>query len=97
MEENKNHHTDEKLEKELEQLKDEIQQSNLNGHKYDLIINGHKFQTDSRFITGKEILELTGLLPADDFEILHINLFGRTAHVVWRSPTYLMLLRMLTQ
>lgn len=50
--------------------------NNHSGHKYDLIINGHKFQSEKQFVTGKEILELAGLSPDDQFEIL-MKLSGR--------------------
>jgi hypothetical protein len=44
--------------------------SNQHGGPYDLIINGHKFQSVKQFITGKEILELAGLSADDPFELL---------------------------
>lgn len=44
--------------------------SNPHDRKYDLIINGHKFNTAERFVTGNQILELAGLSPEDNYEIL---------------------------
>jgi hypothetical protein len=37
---------------------------------YDLIVNGHKFQTPDRFVTGKDVLVIAGFSPDHPFEIL---------------------------
>jgi hypothetical protein len=44
--------------------------SNPHGRKFDLIINGHKFEWPDQFITGKQIIELAGLSPDDPLEVL---------------------------
>ncbi len=36
---------------------------------YDLIVNGHKFQTPDRFVTGKDVLVIAGFAPGHPFEI----------------------------
>ena len=43
---------------------------------YTLVINGKPYQSAERFLTGKEILELAGLRPPKDYQLL-MRLHGR--------------------
>ena len=44
--------------------------SNPNGHKFPFIGNGHRFESQKQIVNGREILEIMGLNPGDNFEIL---------------------------